>query len=359
MGCVNMGSVRMGCVKTDCVKTDCSTKTRFAARLLRAGVTVAVLAVAATIAAQDTKAPNTKTQDANAQDSKAPEMPPGELVRVAVENEVAASNHPGVLHMFRSHKQTPKLSQTRLYVETTDALAAMLIAINDQPLTAEQQQGETNHLAWLMNNPDQLRKKHSREKEDEQRTMQIVKALPNAFLYQYAATEKSGSDKSEAESHEADPLVKLTFAPNPAYSPPSRVEQVLEGMKGYLLIDTKARRLARIDGTLFREVSFGWGIIGHLDKGGHFLVKQADLGLGDGSWGITEIRLNVTGRLLLFKSLNMVSDEVLSDFQKMPGNLTFAQGVEILKTEQDKLAHNTHPDQPHGDPPSEAQKPPP
>jgi len=117
---------------------------------------------------------------------------------------------------------------------------------------------------------------------------------------------------------------------------------VLAGMQGYLLIDTQVRRIARIDGTLFREVTFGWGIIGHLNKGGHFLVQQADLGLGDGAWGITEISLNVTGKILLFKSLSMTSDEVLSDFQKMPENLTFTKGVEMLKIEQEKLAHNNH-----------------
>ncbi|MGP0019819.1 MAG: hypothetical protein ACLPHP_14700 [Candidatus Sulfotelmatobacter sp.] len=307
-------------------------------------MTLALLAVSTTLVAQDAQAPDPKTH----------QMPAAELVRVAVANEIAAADHPGVLHMFRSHKQTPRLSQTRLYVETTDALAAMLIAINDQPLNAEQQQGETTHLAWLMANPDQLRKKHAREKEDEQRTLQIVKALPNAFLYQYAGTENSEAGLGEA----GDLLVKLTFTPNPAYSPPSRVEQVLDGMQGYLLIDAKARRITRIDGTLYRDVSFGWGILGRLDKGGHFLVQQADLALGDGAWGITEISLNVRGKLLLFKNLNMASDEVLSDFRKMPENLTFAQGVEILKAEQEKLAHNNHADQPHQDQPSEAQKAP-
>ncbi len=273
-----------------------------------------------------------------AQDSKAPEMSAGELVRVTVANEVAAANDIKTKHMFRSHRQTPKGSQTRLYVETDEALAAMLIAMNDQPLTAQQQQGEMNHLTWLMNTPDQLRKKHAREKEDEDRTMRIVKALPDAFLYEYAGKEVGASGMGEA----GGPLVKLKFAPNPAYSPPSRVEQVLEGMKGDLLIDTQAHRIAKIDGTLFRDVTFGWGIIGHLDKGGHFLVRQGDLGLGDGAWGITEISLNVTGKILLFKSLSMVSDEVLSDFRKVPENLTFAQGVERLKTEQERLAHNSH-----------------
>ena len=84
-------------------------------------------------------------------------------------NEVAAAEHPlGSSTCSARGSQTPKGSQTRLYVETNDAIAAMLVAMNDQPLTAEQQQAETNHLAWLMNNPDQLRKKAAREKEDEE-----------------------------------------------------------------------------------------------------------------------------------------------------------------------------------------------
>ena len=296
----------------------------------------------------------TATMKVSAQEAKTPEMSPGELVRITVANEVAAANHPESLHMFCSHKKTPKGSQTRLYVETNDALAAMLIAINDQPLTAEQQKAEADHLDWLMNNPDQLRKKREREKEDEERTLRIVKALPDAFRYEYAGVDTGAPRLGETGS----PLVKLKFTPNPGFSPPSRVEQVLEGMQGDLLIDTRVHRIAKIHGTLFREVTFGWGIIGHLDKGGHFMVQQGDLGLGDGSWGITELNLNVTGKILLFKGLSMVSDETLSDFRKMPENMTFAQGVEMLKAEQDKLAHNTHPDQPHPEQPAEAQKAP-
>lgn len=308
----------------------CATETRRGAiaRLLRAGVILA-LAAAITLAVQ-----------CAGQDSKSAEIPAGELVRITAANEVAAANHPEILHMFRSHMRTPRGSRTRVYVETKDALAAMLVAVNDQPLSAQQQKAEMDHLAWLLNDPDQLRKKHAREQEDEERTLRIVKALPDAFRYEYDNTD---TEKGEAGLGEAgDKLVRLKFTPNPAYSPPSRVEQVLEGMEGYLLIDTGARRIARIDGTLFREVTFGWGIIGHLDKGSHFSVQQADLGLGDGAWGITELNLSITGKILLFKSLSMVSDEVLSDFRKMPENLTFAQAVEMLKNEQERLARDNH-----------------
>jgi len=273
-----------------------------------------------------------------AQETKPPEVSAGELVRLTVANEVAAANHPELHHMFRSRRQTPKGSQTRIYVETNQALAGMLIAINDRPLTPEQQSAESNHLASLINNPEQLRKKAAREKEDEDRSLRIVKALPDAFCYEYAGTESGAAGLGKT----GDPLVRLNFKPNPAYIPPSRVEQVLTGMKGELLIDPQARRLARIDGTLFQEVTFGWGILGHLNKGGHFRVQQGDLGLGDGAWGITEMNLNMSGKILMFKSLSIVSDEALSDFHLLPSQLTFAQGVQILKTEEENLAHNHH-----------------
>lgn len=264
-----------------------------------------------------------------------PDLPAGSLVRIAVANEVTAAAHPNPLHMFHSRKQTPKGTQTRLYVETDDALAAMVIAVNDHPATAEQLQAENGHLDWLMNNPDQLRKKHAREKEDDERTMRILKALPDAFLYEYDGTEMGVTGTGQ----DGVPLVKLKFSPNPSYSPPSRVEQALDGMQGEVLIDSRLRRIAEVSGTLFREVSFGWGIIGHLDKGGHFLVRQGDLGLGDGEWGITEMKIEITGRILIFKGFSLISDEVLSDFRIVGKNLTFAQGVELLRTEQDKLAH--------------------
>jgi hypothetical protein len=108
-------------------------------------------------------------------------------------------------------------------------------------------------------------------------------------------------------------------------------------MEGYLLIDASAKRIARIDGTLFRDVSFGWGIIGHLDKGGHFRVQQAEV--GDGHWDLSAMSLKMTGKILVFKSLNMVSDEVFTDFQRVPKDLTFAKAVEMLKAEEEKTAH--------------------
>lgn len=269
-----------------------------------------------------------------AQEAKPLQVSANDLVREAIAQEVTAANQSQARHLFRSRKLTPKGSQTRLYVETTDAIAGMLIAINDQPLSEQQERAERDHLFWLSGNPEQLRKKHAREKEDADRTLRILKALPDAFRYEYAGTEPAGPGLGKAGNE----LVKLTFTPNPSYSPPSRVEQVLEGMQGHLLVDATARRIAKIDGTLFRDVSFGWGIIGHLDKGGHFCVQQADV--GDGDWDITAMGLKMTGKILVFKGISMIYDETFSDFQAVPDDLTFAKGVTLLTNEQEKIAHN-------------------
>jgi hypothetical protein len=222
-------------------------------------------------------------------------------------------------------------------VETREAMAGMTIAYNDKPLTPDQIEGEKARLAGIAGSPEQLSHKHSQEQETADRTLRIVKALPSAFLYDYDGEETGTADLGKDGSR----LVRLKFRPKPGYQPPSRVEQVLEGMQGVVLIDSAARRIARIDGTLFKEVGFGWGILGHLDKGGHFLVEQRDL--GDGSWEISHIALTFTGKVLLFKSIAIESDEVLSGFRRVPANTTFAQGVEMLKAEEATFAQSRAP----------------
>jgi hypothetical protein len=273
-----------------------------------------------------------------AQAGQTPSLPPAELVRATVQNEVKASQTPSAKHMFVSVKETPRGSQTKLYCETRDAMAGMAIAYDRKPLTAQQRQAEDARLDQIANDPAELAKKRQREKEDADRVGRIVRAMPDAFLFEYDGTEpgKSGVGKP------GDELVRLKFRPNPSYEPPSRVEQVLTGMEGTLLIDTNRRRIARIDGTLFKDVGFGWGILGHLDKGGHFLVEQSDV--GDGAWDMARMSLALTGKILIFKRLDFRSTETYSDFRPVPNDLTFAQGVELLKKHEATLADNQRSD---------------
>jgi len=263
-----------------------------------------------------------------------PSIPPGEFVRRTVQNEVKASQDDSVHHMFLSRKETGHGSQTKMYCETKDAMAGMAVAYDDQPLTNEQRLAEEARLDQLMKDPDELKKKREREKEDADRVGRIVRAMPDAFLFDYDGTQPGAAGVGKA----GDELVRLRFRPNPKYDPPTRTEQVLEGMQGYILIDAGKNRIAKIDGTLFKDVGFGWGILGHLDRGGYFLVEQGDL--GDGSWDIQKMSLAFTGRILFFKRIDIKSTEVLTDFRPVPRGLSFAEGVDLLKKEEATVANN-------------------
>src|SRR5882672_2029674 len=260
---------------------------------------------------------------------------PGALVRKAVENEIKASKDDSARFMLRSTRTTPKGSVTKIFVQAKEATAGIVVAYNGKPPTPEQRQDELNRIERFLKRPDELEKKRRQERVDADRTLRIIRALPDAFLYEYDGEQVGSTGVGKA----GDPLVVLKFRPNPHYDPPSRVEQVLTGMEGVLLLDARRNRLASIDGTLAKDVGFGWGILGHLDKGGHFLVQQQEI--DDHYWSISRTNVNVTGKILLFKNLVFSMNEVFSDFKPVPKDITFAQAIEMLEKEESVFAENS------------------
>jgi hypothetical protein len=253
---------------------------------------------------------------------------PAELMRQSVDNEISAAHDDTAHFLFRGVKTTPKGSTTRLYVETHEATAGLVIGYNGQSLSPEQRRDEAARVERFINNPDEMKKKREQERQNAEHTLRIMRAMADAFVFEYAGEEPG----TEAVGRSGDPLVKLSFRPNPGYQPPSHVEEVLAGMQGYVLVDAERHRIARIDGTLFKEVGFGWGILGHLDRGGRFIVQQQEV--GDNLWEISSMTLNFTGKILLFKNLNIDSTELFNGFKRVPTDLTFAQAFELLKKEE-------------------------
>jgi|SRR5580698_358211 hypothetical protein len=257
---------------------------------------------------------------------------PVELVRETVENEINTKNP--TKFMYREREENEHGVQTKMIVETKDVAAELLVAVNDKPLTMDERQREQTRLDEMINSPQELKKKERADKEDTENTNRIMRALPDAFLYQPDGVQTGTKELGSA----GDELVRLKFRPNPSYNAPTHTEQVLTGMVGYMLIDKNQHRIAKIDGTLEKQVGFGWGILGHLDKGGRFVVQQGTMGTA--CWQVTRMDLDLTGRILFFKKLVVKSTQTFSDFHEAPANLTFAQGVELLKKQVQELAEN-------------------
>ena len=206
--------------------------------------------------------------------------------------------------------------------------SGMVVANNGQPLSQQQRRAEYGRMEHFLHAARRTGAQARKEKESTERVNRILQACPTLFYL--STTEPKSAGRSLGKP--GDQLLRLKFRPDPSYDPPTHVEQVLVGMQGVVLIDAQKQHIARIDGTLFKEVGFGWGILGHLDRGGHFQVDQADIS-GD-SWAISRMDLAFTGKILLFKSINIKSTEIYSDFHPVPADLTFAQGIQLLKKQQ-------------------------
>jgi hypothetical protein len=280
---------------------------------------VVVLALVLSMSAAANKVGRQQDQKA-AQEAAVPSVPPRELVRRVIENELKADADDSVHYMYKDRRQTPDGSKTKMMIETKQGTVAYLLAVNDKPLDQQQRAAENQRLQRLLSNPEEQQKKKKDQQQDNDRVTRMFRELPNAFEYKYEGM-VAGSNGHE--------WVKLSFTPNPNYDPPSREASVFKAMQGTMLLDPVSNRLGKIEADLFREVNFGWGILGHLDKGGHFIVEQGEV--GPNRWEPTYMNIQFTGKALLFKSINLRQIETTSDYVKVPDDLTLAQGVDLLK----------------------------
>jgi hypothetical protein len=159
--------------------------------------------------------------------------------------------------------------------------------------------------------------KRKLQRELEEATLQgrrLFKMLPDAFVFNYA-----GDDGN---------VVKLSFRPNPNFHPPSMEARVFHDMEGEMWVDCKQERLAAFSGHLTQDVKFGLGLLGHLDKGGHFEVRQAEV--VPGHWDLTNMSVEVTGKALLFATIGMRKKETHGDFYQVSHDLTLAEAADML-----------------------------
>jgi hypothetical protein len=220
---------------------------------------------------------------------------------------------------YRLRKSSPRLTSTKEIFETRDGAVVRLVAINDRPLSPADEQKEQARLTLLLSDPSRQQHRKLAEDEDQRRALKVLRALPKAFLYQFAGFGVGPTGKVE----------KFNFRPNPRFNPPDLETQVLTAMSGEIWIDTTQGRVTRLEGHLQQDVDFGWGILGRLDKGGWIVIEQADV--GEHQWRIVRFQMAMNGRVL-FKNRTFDTEEEESHFAPIPPGLGYAQAIQMLRT---------------------------
>lgn len=238
----------------------------------------------------------------------------------ALANELRAAQDAGHPMRYRLHKTSPRLTTTKEICETKDGEVARLISVNDKPLSEADKQKEDARLDALASDPSKQRHRKQAEDADAGRALMVLRALPEAFLYQYAGSGGSLAHKVE----------KFAFRPNPGYSPPNLETQALTTMTGEIWIDPDHERVTRLEGRLQRDVDFGWGILGRLNKGGWIVIEQADV--SEGQWRVVHFQMQMSGRVV-FKNRVFDTTEDETQYSPLPLGMSYRKAIELLRGE--------------------------
>jgi hypothetical protein len=180
---------------------------------------------------------------------------PQALISKMVENELESQKHPRYW-MYLDSKTRPGRT------EVPECWITWPVAIDGHPPTEEERKRAREQVEKLESSVDARKKNRDAIDADGQKSAELLKLLPEAFLFTRAGREGKS--------------VRLKFRPNPNYRPSSNESKVFHGMEGVLLIDAKQTRLAKLSGELISDVHFGLGILGKLKKGGTFEVVQSE-----------------------------------------------------------------------------------
>jgi hypothetical protein len=215
-------------------------------------------------------------------------------------------------------RTSPRLTSTKEIVETQEGAVARLISINGNALDAADEQKEQARLDALLSDPGVQRHRKQAQEADTSRAVKVLRALPGAFLYQYAGSIDNPAGKLE----------KFTFKPNPDFTPPDLETELLTAMTGEIWIDTAQQRVVRLEGHLQQDVDFGWGVLGRLNKGGWLVVEQANVS-GD-QWRMVRFQLSMSGRVF-FRTRVFDTTEEETQFAPVPAGLGYAQAIQMLR----------------------------
>jgi hypothetical protein len=249
-----------------------------------------------------------------AETQSSPQLSPSEMVKSVIYNELHPSQVSDIHWQYRVDKESDGKQETREVIETKSGSLDKLLATSGKPLTAAQAKEESARILRFSRNPEAQKKAEQVRRKDAEQCDALMKMIPDAFLFDYAGT--SGN------------LAKVVFKPNPHFRPPSREGRVLQQMAGEIWVDARQKRLVSINGQLINEVKFAGGFLGHLEKGGRFTVKRAELAPGD--WELTEMNVNMRGKALLFKTISVQQKELHSKFERVGADVSLSDAANLL-----------------------------
>jgi hypothetical protein len=245
--------------------------------------------------------------------AQSPAVSAHDLVKDVVYNELKERREVS-LFQYRIDKRVGSQTVVEQEIETRSGPVFRVLECQGKPLDAAGRKKETDRLNNLVRNTSEQARMKQDHLAEEARIERLIAAMPDAFLYDYDG--------------EQDGNLRLSFKPNPAYSPPTYEARVFHALAGVIYVQPRLKRLVGIDGHIESEIDFGYGLLGKIEKGGTFLIGRAPT--GDERWKTTRVNVHVSGRIIFFKDISKDQDEKRSEFKPVAEDMSVQNAVSIL-----------------------------
>jgi len=248
-------------------------------------------------------------------------MAPQQLVKEVVYNEQNDHEHHGYWRFWVERRSQQGVAREE-QIETADGPVSILRMTNGQALDSSALAKERARLERLLHSPDEQSKARQAYLEDERRIGHILALLSDAFAFEDLGEENG--------------CRHLRFHPNPDYSAKTIEARVFHAMSGELWLNTRHKRLARLDAHLEENLDFGFGILGRVYKGGWFRIERTQVSQSD--WKTERLEVHMNGRAMLLKAIGHDTSEKRCGFRPVPARISLAEGMAMLTTQQESVA---------------------
>jgi hypothetical protein len=276
----------------------------------------------AMLAPTDACAQSETAAAANSNSAAGLSHPPRDLIVAAANNELNALNHKGSYLRYHMHVVDAKGDVVRDVIESKDGTVRRLIMKSGRPLTSEEDKAEQDRLQAMLDSPSGFARHVKRDEEERKMADDLIRLMPDAMIYTYVP------GQPQAPNSEGGTQIVMDYKPNPHWAPPTTISEGLRGLRGRLWIDSQSHQVVRMEGEIFQSINFGWGVVAHIYPGGKLLLEQTSAG---GSRMIfSHFVEDVTVRALMVKTLKVNEDVHGSDFQTLPGPISYQEAIHQL-----------------------------
>ncbi|MGA8030170.1 MAG: hypothetical protein WB992_23745 [Bryobacteraceae bacterium] len=212
---------------------------------------------------------------------------------------------------YKERDRAPNGSKTFQVTMIEGTPYSRLIALNDQPLSAQQTAQEQKKQEQITSqrraeSPEDKQKRIAKYQKERKRDNLMMEQLTQAFDFTLM-----GQHKVRGFT-----VWVLKATPRPGYKPPNMETQVLPGMQGELWIDQKSYNWVRVTAQVIRPVSIE-GFLAQVEPGTRFELENSPV--GNGVWQTTHFSMKSNAKVLHMFSHNSQDDETYFGFQPNGG----------------------------------------